>query len=123
LFQVMQMRALEPLPVTRFNFDAAIERAQALGEEIAARRGRAPFKGLEERLLWYDALPYLGLNRFGERRLLADLTVAALPVNADPSIARGLAQADALAAAGKQFESLLEIGRVYEAGVKAFEQQ
>ena len=122
-FQVMQMRALEPLPVTRFNFDAAIERAQGLGEEIAARRYRMPFKGLEERLLWYDALPYLSLNRFGERRLLADLTVTALPPNADPSIARGLARADTLAAAGKQVEALIEIGRVYEAGVKAFEQQ
>jgi len=122
-FQVMQMRALEPLPVTRFNFDAAIERAQELGEEIAVRRDRAPFKGLEERLLWYDALPYLGLNRFGERRLLADLTVTALPPNADPSIARGLARADALVAAGKQVDALIEIGWVYEAGVKAFEQQ
>jgi multimeric flavodoxin WrbA len=122
-FQMMQMRAIDPLPVTRFNFDTALERARLLGEEIAERRDRMPFKSLEERLLWYDALPYLGLNRFGERRLLADLTVAALPPKADPSIARGLARADALAAAGKQVDSLAEIGRVYEAGVKAFEGQ
>lgn len=122
-FQVMQMRAMEPIPVTRFNFDASIERAQALGEEIAERRDRAPFKNLEERLLWYDALPYLSLNRFGERRLLADLTVAALPPKADPSIACGLARADALAAAGKHVDSLVEISRVYDAGVKAFEGQ
>ncbi len=122
-FQVMQMRAREPLPVTRFNFDAAMSRAQALGEEIAARRERLPFKSLEERLLWYDALPYLSLNRFGERRLLADLIVAALPKNADPSIARGLARADSLAAAGKGLDSLIEIGRVYDAGVKALEGQ
>ena len=122
-FQVMQMRAMEPLPVTRFSFDMAVERAQALGEEIAERRERAPFKNLEERLLWYDALPYLSLDRFGERRLLADLTVTALPPKADPSIARGLAWADALAASGKGVDSLIEIGRVYEAGVKAFEEQ
>ena len=122
-FQVMQMRAMGPLPVTRFNFDTAVERAQGLGEEIAERRQRAPFKSLEERLLWYDALPYLTLNRFGERRLLADLIVAALPPKADPSIARDLARADALAAGGNEVESLTEIGRVYEAGVKAFEEQ
>ena len=122
-FQVMQMRAIEPLPVTRFNFDAAIERAQALGEEIAARRDRVPFKGVEERLLWYDALPYLSLNRFAERRLLADLTVTALPPNSDSSIARGLARADTLAAAGKQVEALKEISRVYDAAVKSFEQR
>ncbi len=119
----MQMRAIEPLPVTRFNFDAAIERAKALGEELAARRDRVPFRGLEERLLWYDVLPYLSLNRFAERRLLADLTVTALPPNADPSIARGLARADALAAAGKPVEALTEISRVYDAGVKGFAQR
>ena len=122
-FQVMQMRAIEPLPVTRFNFDTALQRARVLGEEIAEQRERMPFNGLEERLLWYDGLPYLSLNRVGERRLLADLTVTALTSKADPSIARGLARADALAAAGKQADSLIEIGRVYEAGAKAFEGQ
>jgi hypothetical protein len=82
---------------------------------------RHPFAGVEERLLWYDGLPYLGLNRAGERRLLADLTTAALPEHADPAIPRGLAQADALAARGEPLRALLEITRAYEAGVKVFE--
>jgi len=76
---------------------------------------------LEERLLWYDALPYLGLSRAQERRLLADLTVEALKKDSDSPIARGLARADALAAAGRKLDALTEITRVYEAGVKAFE--
>jgi len=121
-FQMMQIRALEPLPATRFNFAAAVERAGELGSQIAEMaQQRAPFAGLEERLLWYDALPYLGLNRAGERRLLADLTTAALPADTDPAIPCGLARADALAAAGRPVESLTEITQVYEAGVKAFE--
>ncbi len=121
-FQTMQMRALEPLPATRFNFGAAVQRAGELGSQIAGMaQQRAPFASLEERLLWYDALPYLGLNRAGERRLLADLTTAALPADADPAIPCGLARADALAAAGRSLESLVEITQVYEAGVKAFE--
>lgn len=73
-FQVMQMRAIEPLPATRFNFTQALTRAGELGSQIAVMaRSRAPFKCLEERLLWYDDLPYLGLSRAAERRLLADL--------------------------------------------------
>jgi len=120
-FQVMQMRAIEPLPVTRFNFAEALKRAQTLGGKIAESAGqRAPFKSVEERLLWYDALPYLGLSRAAERRLLADLTVQALPPNADPAIARGLARSDALAAGGRAMDSLAEIGRVYEASAQAF---
>jgi multimeric flavodoxin WrbA len=121
-FQIMQMRALEPLPATRFNFDAAFKRAGQLGGQIAAMSTqRDPFTSLEERLLWYDNLPYLGLSRAAERRLLADLTVMAHPREGDTAKQYGLAQADALAAAGRNIASLTEITRVYEAGVKAFE--
>jgi len=121
-FQMMRMRALEPLPVTRFNYEAAMTRAGELGAQLAAAANeRRPFAGLEDRLLWYDSLPYLGLSRAGERRLLADLTTAALPESADPAIAKGLARADALAALGKELEALTEVTRAYEAGVKVFE--
>ncbi len=121
-FQVLQMRAMEPLPVTRFNWRAALARAGELGARLAEMASaRHPFAGTEERLLWYDNLPYLGLSRAAERRLLADLTTAALAEDADPAIPRGLAQADALIARGEPLEALHLITRAYEAGVKAFE--
>ena len=118
----MQMRAIEPLPATRFNLEAAVDRAGRLGEKIAAMaKQRLPFAGLEERLLWYDGLPYLSLSRADERRLLADLAIQALPSPENATNALGLARADALSAAGKSMDSLIEVTRVYEAGVKAFE--
>jgi multimeric flavodoxin WrbA len=121
-FQVMQMRALEPVPVTRFNWGAALGRARELGAALAGMsEARHPFAGVEERLLWYDGLPYLGLSRMGERRLLAALTTAALPLTADPAIPRGLAEADSLAARGESLQALQAFTRAYEAGVKAFE--
>jgi multimeric flavodoxin WrbA len=121
-FQLFQMRALEPLPATRFNFAAALRRASELGEQIAQMTAkRDPFASFEEGILWYDALPYLKLSLFEERRLLADLTTAALPPDADASIPSGLGRADALLAAGRPLEALSEITRVYEAGVKSFE--
>jgi multimeric flavodoxin WrbA len=123
-FQMMQMRAGDPLPATRFNFDAALEQARKLGKQVAEMADqRHPFANLEERLLWYDALPYLGLSRAAERRLLADLAIQALPSRENAAIAFGLAQADELSAAGKPVDSLIEVTRAYEAGVKAFEGQ
>lgn len=123
-FQVMHMRAIEPVPVTRFNFEKAAGRAKELGEQIAEMaKQRTPFNDLEERLLWYDALPYLGLSRMAERRLLADHTTQALPKNADLDIACGLANADALAAAGRKLEAMKAITRVYEAGLEIFEKK
>jgi NAD(P)H-dependent FMN reductase len=121
-FQVLQMRALAPLPVTRFNWVAARTRAGDLGAQLAAMAGkRQRFASVEDRLLWYDRLPYLNLSRAAERRLLASLTTAALPDDADPAIARGLAQAETLAAGGEPLQSLQAISRAYDAGVKVFE--
>ncbi len=64
----------------------------------------------------------MGLDRASERCLLADLAIQASQ-SGDPSAsALGLARADALAAAGKSLESLIEVTKVYEAGTKAFEE-
>jgi multimeric flavodoxin WrbA len=123
-FQMMQMRALEPLPATRFNFNQALAHAGELGGQIAMMsKKRTPFNGLEERLVWYDNLPYLGLSRAGERRLLADLVALAVSGDTGTDALSGLARSDSFAAAGRMVDSLLEITRVYEAGVKVFERK
>jgi multimeric flavodoxin WrbA len=123
-FQMLQMRALEPVPATRFNFNQALKRAAELGDQIAIMaKKRTPFNGLEERLVWYDNLPYLGLSRTGERRLLADLVALAVPGGMGAEALSGLARADSFAAAGQSLKALSEITRVYEAGVKAFERR
>jgi multimeric flavodoxin WrbA len=121
-FQVMQMRALEPLPATRFNFHEAETHAKAMGGRIASiRHKRHPFAGLEQRLLWYDQLPYFGLSRAEERRLLAALTALALPREQSGTVTASLARADLLAAAGDTMGSMIEITKCYEAGVNGFE--
>ena len=121
-FQMMQMRALDPLPVTRFDWKSAIARATEQGAELASMLDeRHPFASLEERLLWYDNLPYLGMSRAAERRLLAALTTEALPDDAIPGLDRLLAQADHEAAAGRSLDSLKTTTAVYEATMKAFE--
>ena len=122
-FQVMQMRALEPLPATRFNFDACIQRAGQLGGELAGlAEKRAPFASLEERLRWYDNLPYVNLSRLDERRLLADNAVASLPDDVVAPLAMKLVESDRLAAAGRTEQMAAEVTQVYDAAVKAFEQ-
>jgi multimeric flavodoxin WrbA len=120
-FQIMGMRALEPVTATRFNHETTLQRCRELGAKLAVMaKERKPFDDLAERNDWYDSLPYVNLDRTGERRLLASILVAALSKDADPSIARGLARADELLAAGKHREANVEIGRVIDAGFKDF---
>jgi len=121
-FQMQQMRALDPQPVTRFVWKWAIDHTRDRGVELASMVGkRHPFTSLEERLLWYDDLPYLGMSRAAERRLLASHAIEALPDGALPDLARALAWADYLAAMGRTLESVKASTAVYEATVKVFE--
>jgi multimeric flavodoxin WrbA len=120
-FQIMQMRAIEPVPATRFNFSESLKRSEELGTQIAEMsRGRKRFERREEILDLYDHLPYLNLSRAGERRMLADIVTLATAETPDPSVSSGLARADALSAANRSLDSLIEIARVYETGVRAY---
>jgi multimeric flavodoxin WrbA len=119
--QMMQMRALDPVPATRFNFGEALDRSKELGGQIAAmRHEREPFTTYDEGLVWYDNLPYLGMNRFEERRLLAAQVTSAIPEESRKTAALGLAKADMLAAAGRTVDALNEIAKVYVTGIKVF---
>lgn len=121
-FYTMQMKAIEPLPATRFNVPAALKQAVELGKQVAAMAdNRTPFPGLEERMAWYDALPYLRMTRAEERRLLASLTTLAGPVDAAASLAGGLVRSQVLEMSGRSLDAMTEVTRVYEAGVRTFD--
>ena len=120
-FQFMQMRALEPVPVTRFNIKQATKRAEELGHRIARMiQERNPFGSRDECLLWYDRLPYLGESRAAERRLLADLTFEAIPERRRPDIEGDLARADVLAVSGRSLDAMTEISKVIDSCSKIF---
>jgi hypothetical protein len=73
--------------------------------------------------VWYDNLPYLGLSRAGERRLLADLVALEVSEDLGADVLSGFARSDCFAATGRSVDSLSEITQVYEAGVKAFQRK
>lgn len=123
-FLMMQMRALEPVPATRFNLDQAIKRAEELGYRIAGMiQERNPFGSYEERLLWYDRLPYLGEDRVAERRLLAAITSEAIPEGRRLDIDGDLARADILAASGRSLDAMNEISKVVNSCSKIFDEK
>ncbi len=114
-FRIMRMRAVEPLPVTRFNLKQSNERAEESGYRIAEMmKEPQPFESRDECLLWYDSLPYLGESRTAERRLLADIAYEALPKERKTDVAGDLARADILATTGKSLDSMVEISKIYD---------
>ena len=126
-FQAMGMRALEPIPATRFNWPWVIERARTLGEllGLTAREGRRPFEGLD-RLAWYDDLPYLSMSRVQERVYLTSVVVEAVAGTEHPRAAeasRAFAEACEVLGLGDRAAALPLIERAYGAAVEAFEAQ
>ena len=118
-FQMMQMRPLGPVPAIRFNMEACKERSREFGEEMAVMsREIVPFDHRDKALALYDKLPYLGLGRLEERRLLADLVTLALPEESRESVAGGLVKADVLAAEDRIPESASVAAEVYTRGFK-----
>jgi multimeric flavodoxin WrbA len=118
-YRTMQMRAIEPLPTTRFDFDKAIAEAKLSGRRLAEMMpSRAPFKSQEECWLSYGEMPYIGENRAVERRLLAAIVYEAVPKSRRPEVEGDLAQADIYTAAGQPLNAMNEVTRVYNSCIK-----
>jgi NAD(P)H-dependent FMN reductase len=97
-----KFRPLDPVPVTRFNLAAVLERAASYGRTLAESRPR-PFEGTWEQALTYDALSYMAYGRVDEFRWLAE------------QIATGLESRDGDREQVKATVHLLEQGRAYAA--------
>lgn len=120
-FQMMQMRALTPVPVTRFDMGQSIVRAREMGDRIAGMvQARVPFARYDEGLLWYDQLPYINESRLVEARLLAAITAQAVPQERKAEIGGDLAQVDILIFAGDTLQAMAEIDRIYESSTRIF---
>jgi NAD(P)H-dependent FMN reductase len=118
-YRTMQMRAIEPLPATRFDFEKAIKEARFSGHRLAKLMpSRVAYKSSEECWLEYVAMPYIRENRAIERRLLAAIACEAVPKGRRQEIDGDLAHADILAAAGQHLEAMIEITKVYNSCVK-----
>ncbi len=120
-FQIMQMRAIDPVPATRFNFDQALDQATEQGRQIGSMAGaREGFKSLGERLLHYDALPYIGDDNVTEMRLVAAMAAEAVEADHKSEIKGDLAHADVLATSGGMLESMSETMKVYQSSAALF---
>ncbi|MFC1949348.1 flavodoxin family protein [Chloroflexota bacterium] len=118
-FRTMRFRAIDPLPVTRFNLESSKEKAEKSGYQLAEMiKDRRPFETRDECLLWYDRLPYLGYSHADERRLLAAITSEAVPEDKKRDINGDLTKVEILAASGRTLESVNEIATIYDSCIE-----
>jgi NAD(P)H-dependent FMN reductase len=112
-FRIMWMRGITPLPVTRFDLDEALKKAELSGRELAGME-KKPFESRADRDYWYDNLPYLAMSNAEERRLLAAVTYEGLKKGKKELVNGSWALADILHDAGQELDSMNEISRIYD---------
>ena len=72
-FFFRNFRPIDPIPVSRFNFQAALQEAHDRGEQLAGISGpRRPFTELAERLAHFYCLRYLRYDMVDEIIMLAE---------------------------------------------------
>ncbi len=119
-----KFRPLDPLPVTRFNLDRALEEAEARGRALATLP-RRPFEHVGDLLLAYDLLPMMSFGHVDEFRWLAEQIAAGLAARGDrpgtvAEIARLLEEGRACAARGEQAAAARAWAEAYRAGLRAW---
>jgi multimeric flavodoxin WrbA len=71
-FYHRSIRAIDPTPVSRFNFNLAVEALYKSGKKLAKLPlKKTPFKGNEDRITYYEKLDYLNYNYTDEMLFLA----------------------------------------------------
>ena len=118
-------RPIQPLPVTRFNYQQALEQAEELGCALA-RAPKRPFSSLAERMGEYDGLPLMDLDLVGENFFLLETILANTIETAGNHKRLACAQRDLQAASAafaaddiSKVTQLLE--RAYEAAIEAWQ--
>ncbi len=107
------MRAIEPLPVTRFDLEQASVSAEESGYNLA-RMAKEPFETRDNRDFWYDNLPYLTNTNAEERKLLAAVAYQGVPDENKAEVQGDWAKADILSASDRTLESMIETSKIYD---------
>jgi multimeric flavodoxin WrbA len=123
-FRTMQMRAIEPLPSTRFNLDKAKKAAEILGQRLAdMATEKAAFKSPEECDEWYENLYFVGENRAEEKRLMAAMAYDNVPFDCKKDVDGKLVQTSILSVVGRDEDAANEIRKVYKSCLKIIDKK
>jgi hypothetical protein len=116
-----QYRAIDPTPVSRFNFDATLTSLQKTGARLVEKAGDVkPFPGEQRESRWgavlahYATLPYLDQGPLDEFVMLARQLIAIADGDAVTQARQALDQALTLREQGQDAEAAVHAVRAYD---------
>jgi multimeric flavodoxin WrbA len=116
-----QYRAIDPTPVSRFNFEATLTSLQKTGAKLVKKASDTkPFPGEQRESRWgavlahYTTLPYLDQGPLDEFIMLARQLIAISEGDAEAQARRLLDQTFALREQGRDAEAAIHAVRAYD---------
>jgi len=120
---MLGFRPINPLPVTRYNLDAALVEARMRGKRIAQLKPQ-PFSSLAEKIFYYESLPYMRDGMVNEIAFLAREAINGILRRGRLDLAAGaiekLGRGEALLRLGKFEEGLKLITSAHEESMSVF---
>jgi len=118
------MRAIEPLPSTRFNLDKAKKATEILGQRLTnMTTEKIMFKTPEEVDEWYENLYFVGEDRAEEKRLTAAMAYDNVPFECKKDVDGKLVQTSILSVVGRSEDAVNEISKVYNSSIKIIDKK
>jgi len=114
-FYHRQMRGIDPTPVSRFNFDKALESLYRSGKKLVELCAeKKPFKDLWDRIEYYERLNYMNYTFLDEIMLLAKYL---LEISKGPKVSEAkkeYEEAKRLISQGKRIDAVKHAVKAYD---------
>ncbi|HIE19294.1 TPA: flavodoxin family protein [Candidatus Bathyarchaeota archaeon] len=114
-FYHRQIRGIDPTPVSRFNFDTALESLFESGKKLAKlSKEKKPFENLWDRIEYYERLDYMNFTFLDEIMLLAKYLIESSKSPKISEAKREYEAAKALISQGKRIDAVKHAVKAYD---------
>ena len=114
-FYHRQMRGIDPTPVSRFNFDKALESLYRSGRKLVElSKEKKPFENLWDRIEYYERLDYMNYTFLDEILLLAKYLIESSKSSKVSEAKKEYEEAKSLIKQGKRIDAVRHAVKAYD---------
>ncbi|MBC7321034.1 flavodoxin family protein [bacterium] len=112
-------RGIDPLPVTRFNYNKALELAKVYGGHLVqVAREKKPFSSFGEAIAYFETLEYMNYTPIDELHFIVKSIIENLGGEVTDDLKDEISSAEKALIAGNRTKGAIHLDKAYRIGVK-----
>jgi NAD(P)H-dependent FMN reductase len=114
-------RGIDPLPVTRFNYEEALELAREYGKHLVqVAREKKPFSSFGEAIAYFETLEYMDYTPIDELHFIVKSILRSLGERVTEELKEELVLAEKALKVGDRLNGAIHLDRAYRIGVNVW---